>query len=97
MEHARDNKEKPVHGVFLGNREEILAVIDEAYQIARKRGPPTVKKEEEGDRTVYLVDMKRKIGYLGGKVGDRKNHPPCRFLQLVLEENAVITAFPTDR
>ena len=97
MEHARDNKEKPVHGVFLGTREEILAVIDEAYQIAQKRGPPIVQKEVERDRTIYLVDMKRKIGYLGGQVGDRKNHPPCRLLQLVLEENDVITAFPTDR
>lgn len=97
LEHARDNQEKPIHGVFMGGREEILAVIDEGYQIAQKRGPPTVKKEEEGDRTVYLVDMKRKIGYLGGQVGDRKNHPPCRLLRLVLEGNEVITAFPTDR
>lgn len=97
LEHARDNLEKPIHGVFMGGREEILAVIDEGYQIAQKRGPPTVKKEEEGDRTVYLVDMKRKIGYLGGQVGDRKNHPPCRLLRLVLEGNEVITAFPTDR
>jgi len=97
LEHSRDNLDKPIHGVFLGDREEILAVIDEGYQIAQKRGPPIVRKEEEGDRTVYLVDMKRKIGYLGGQVGDRKNHPACRLLRLVLEENEVITAFPTDR
>lgn len=97
LRHGEDDLDKPVHGVFVGNREEIFALIDEGYQLTQKRGPPLVKKEVEGDRTVYLIDMKRKVGYLGGQVGKRKNHPPCRLLQLVLEGNEVITAFPTDR
>ncbi|AMV16298.1 hypothetical protein [Planctomyces sp. SH-PL14] len=97
MRHGQDDLDKPVHGVFVGNREEIFALVDEGYQLTQKRGPPLVKKETEGDRTVYLIDMKRKVGYLGGQVGKRKNHPPCRLLQLVLEGDEVITAFPTDR
>jgi hypothetical protein len=97
MEHSKDRTDKPVHGVFVGTQDEILAVIDEGYLLAKKRGPPQVKKEIEGDRTSYLINMNRKIGYLGGQVGQRKNHPPCRLLQLVLEEDEVITAFPTDR
>lgn len=97
LRHGQDDLDKPVHGVFVGNREEIFALIDEGYQLTQKRGPPLVKKETEGDRTVYLIDMKRKVGYLGGQVGKRKNHPPCRLLQLVLDGDEVITAFPTDR
>lgn len=94
MEHATDDLSKPTHGVFLGSREEILALIDEAWETAQKRGPPDVKIEREGERTVYTVNLKRKIGSLGGQSGKRKNHPALKSLRLVLEERDVITAFP---
>jgi hypothetical protein len=94
LEHAKDDLSKPTHGVFLGSREEILALIDEAWETAQKRGPPDVKIEDEGERTVYTVDLKRKVGYLGGQSGKRKNHPALTGLRLVLEGRNVITAFP---
>lgn len=97
MRHAEDDLSKPVHGVFLGDRDAILKLIDEAYLIALKRGPPQVIVEDEDDRTVYTVDMKKKIGYVGGEVGQRKKKPACTKLRIVLEGTNVITAFPTDR
>jgi hypothetical protein len=97
LKHAKDDPSKPVHGVFSGDRDQILAWIDIAYEKGRKGGKG-VNRSEENDRVVYVVDMGKKIGYVGGQVGKRKNRPPCRYLQLVLEDgNEVITAYPSDR
>ena len=94
LRHARDAPERPVHGVFAGTRDDILGVIDEAYSIARQRGPPDVRVRREDSRTVYTVKLGRKIGYLGGQSGKRQRHPPLTHLRLVLEGRDVITAFP---
>lgn len=95
--HQKDDTSKPVHGVFDGNRSTILACIDEAYALTGSVNN-RVQQTHEGSRTVYSVDLGRRIGYLGGQVGQRKNHPECRFLQLVLQnENEVVTAYPTNR
>lgn len=92
--HARDQPNRTgSHGVFDGDRETILALLDEAFQIAQERGPP-VEIEEQGARTVYTVDMDRRVGYVGGQRGGRRNHPACRHVRMVLEGNNVITAFP---
>jgi hypothetical protein len=97
MEHSRDNPDKPSHGVFEGTRDEILALIDEAYQLAQKRGPPQVVIEDQGDRTTYTVNLNRKIGHGGGQSGARRRHPPLKMIKIVLEEDEVITAYPTER
>jgi hypothetical protein len=97
MEHARDIPDKPTHGVFEGSRDEILALIDEAYQLSQKRGPPQVVIEDEGDRTTYTVNLNRKIGHGGGQSGARRRNPPLKMVKIVLEGDEVITAFPTDR
>ncbi len=97
MEHSRDNPDKPSHGVFEGTQEEIFAVIDEAYQLAQKRGPPQVVIEDQGDRTTYTVNLNRKIGHGGGQSGARRRHPPLKMVKIVLEADEVITAYPTDR
>ncbi len=94
LEHARDDPSKPVHGVFEASRDEIFALIDEAWETAQTRGPPQVQKENEGDRTVYTVNLKRRIGYLGGITGNRKKHPPLTGIRIVVEGRDVITAFP---
>jgi hypothetical protein len=97
LQHAVDDPDKPVHGVFRGDRETILALIDEAYQIAQERGPPDVTREQDGNRTAYTIDLGRDIGYGGGQSGARKRNPPLSHLKLVLEGKNVITAYPTNR
>lgn len=96
MQHSRDVPTKPVHGVFDGNREEILAMIDEAYMIAQKRGPPQVVTEDQGDRETITVNLNRKIGFMGGENGARRGYPPLKKIKLVLEDRDVITAYPTN-
>lgn len=95
MQHATDNLDKPVHGVFNVEKKEILILLDEAWEMAQKRGPPQVKKENQGERTTYTIDMGKTVGYVGGQVGKRKNRPKCRKIKLVLEDDYVITAYPT--
>lgn len=94
MTHAVDQPDKPVHGVFIGSQDEIFRLIDEAWETAQERGPPEVEKSSERGRVVYTVNMKRKIGYVGGESGARKGHPACQKLRLVLEGKNVITAYP---
>jgi hypothetical protein len=96
LRHADDDLTKPVHGVFHGNRQTILALIDEAYLLTRKRGPPGVRQERQRDRTVYTVDLQREIGYLGGQAGRRRKHPSLRHVRLVFEDRDVITAYPVE-
>ena len=57
-----------------------------------------VRKEEEGERVVFTVNMKRPVGFMGGQEGERRGNPECRFIRIVLEnDNEVISAFPTNR
>lgn len=97
MEHSHDNTDKPSHGVFdAGTQDEVLALVDEAFQLAQKRGPPDVIIEDEGDRTTYRVNMNRKVGHAGGQSGARRRNPPLKMVKIVLEGDRVITAFPTN-
>lgn len=97
MKHAQDDLEKPIHGVFEGSKEEILAIIDEAWLLVKEKSKQ-VKTEEQGGRQVFTVDLKRRVGYTGGEVGERKNHPVCTKVRIVIEdENEVVSAYPTDR
>ena len=97
MEHSRDNPDKPSHGVFEGTKDDIFALIDESYELAKQKGPPQVVIEDEGDRTTYTVNLNRKIGHGGGQSGARRRNPPLKMVKIVLEGDEVITAFPTDR
>lgn len=92
--HTSDQPSRPnSHGVFLGGRDGALATIDQAFQIAQQKGP-RVRLQTEGRRTVYTVDLHKKIGYVGGLEGNRKGNPPASHVRLVLEGKYVITAFP---
>lgn len=94
LQHAKDDLTKPIHGVFEGNREQILAVIDEAYQKAKK-ADSDVRSEKQNDRSIYTVNLRRRIGYMGGSEGARNSNPECRYVRLVLEnQNIVVTAYP---
>lgn len=91
--HFEDNRSKPVHGVFSGSERENFAAIDEAYLIATTE-PRRANKETDRGRTIYKVDLRRKVGYVGGQSGQRKGNPACTGVQLVLEDERVITAYP---
>lgn len=93
MKHAKDDLSKPVHGVFDGSQEEILAMIDQAYTMAKKNSK-NVTSSRQRDRTVYTVYFSKRIGYVGGQKGKRTKNPMCKELSLVLEGNRVITAYP---
>ena len=95
MKHAADDPKKKIHGVFEGDRDTILAVIDEAF-IQTKKSGPDVRRQSQNNRTVITTNLKRRIGYMGGSEGAAKKNPECRFLRLVLErQNDVVTAYPT--
>jgi len=96
MRHAEDQPKRPgKHGVFLGegDRTKVLALIDEAYLQALKGGRK-VDKKQEGNRVVYTVDLGRRIGFVGGQVGNKQGKPSAYKIRLVLEGTNVITAFP---
>ncbi|MCE2792717.1 MAG: hypothetical protein ACK493_02135 [Planctomycetota bacterium] len=94
MRHAEDDPNRPQHGVFNGSREEILQLLDEAYQLIQQKSK-RVNQQAEGDRTEYTIRFDRPIGYEGGRIGKRNNFPQVNRLRLVLEEGkSVITAYP---
>jgi hypothetical protein len=91
--HTKDiPNRKGSHGVFDGEMEGALKTIDLAYQRA-KRGQRTTK-QTDGDRTIYTVDMGKRIGFVGGETGQRKRKPMARRVRLVLDGTNVITAYP---
>lgn len=97
LRHHEDDPDRPVHGVFEGDRNELFAIIDEAYLYTFDHGPPQVSKEEDDGRTIYVVDLGRRIGYVGGQRGRRNDHPAAHHVQLILEGTNVITAYPVRR
>ena len=95
MRHASDEPDRPgPHGVFDAQGDDVFRLIDEAYELIQS-GSNRVKTIPEGNgKTEYIIHMNRRIGYLGGEAGARKNHPSLDRLNLVLGENRVITAYP---
>ena len=90
--HTKDDKSRPIHGVFDGDMEGALKTIDLAYERAKKN-QGTTKKVDDG-RTIYTVNMGKRIGFIGGKTGQRKRNPFSNRVRIVLDGNKVITAFP---
>lgn len=92
--HTADEPDRPgQHGVFDETSiPSLVALIDEAYLQALRR-EHTEKSVEEG-RTVYTIDLRRRVGYIGGESGGRRGNPPARHLRLVLDGERFITAFP---
>jgi len=92
--HTRDQPDRPgSHGVFDGDRGVAFAVIDEAWKLAEKN---KIRPENEGDRSSYLVPLGRRVGYLGGQAGKRRNNPPLERVFIVFKTGTkdIITAFP---
>jgi hypothetical protein len=92
--HTRDLPTRPgPHGVFAAEMPEVLRWIDEAYAMTRTE-TDAVRTERQGERVVHTVDLGRRLGYVGGRQGNREGKPEARRLRIVLESNRVITAFP---
>ncbi len=92
--HTRDIPERDgPHGVFDGGPDLAFAVIDEAWRLAQER---KLRPQKEGDRSSYTVDLRRRIGFLGGRAGAAQDHPPLRrvFLVFTTGTQDIITAFP---
>ncbi|TWU04874.1 hypothetical protein [Stieleria varia] len=90
--HTVDDPSRTIHGVFDGGMEGAVKTIDRAYVKAKEGTRTTVEKD--GSRTIYTVDMGGRIGYQGGREGNRRRKPMARRVKLVLEGNLVITAYP---
>jgi hypothetical protein len=87
LRHAADQPTRPgLHGVFDGDADDALAVIDQAYLLVKTRSPQ-VQSRQQGVRMVHEVDLRRKIGFVGGQEGRRRGNPPATHVRLVLEED----------
>jgi hypothetical protein len=95
LSHAADIPTRPgAHGVFDGGRFGTLGVVDEAWALAQAGGQG-VTVVSQGTRTIYTVDMGRRVGFIGGQAGAAAGHPAASHVRLVIESSAdVITAFP---
>ncbi|MDH3719563.1 MAG: hypothetical protein OES79_15685 [Planctomycetota bacterium] len=94
LRHAANQPNRPgPHGVFDDDPAQIVAVIDEAYELA-EQGSRRARQKRDGPRTIYTVDMGRRVGYVGGQTGSRQGHPPAHGVRLVLEGRNVISAYP---
>lgn len=95
LRHAKDMPSRPTHSVFNVQGDDVFRLVDEAYALI-KSNSSRVKKEPTDDRglTPYVVDMKREVGYKGGKSGKRKNYPKLYKVKLILGDDRVITAYP---
>ncbi|QDU90115.1 hypothetical protein Pla175_35150 [Pirellulimonas nuda] len=94
MAHAEDQPDRPgSHGVFDAKQPvELLTLIDQGYRLA-KSGRQTRTRKEEG-RTIYVIDMRRRIGYVGGESGARRGKPAATNMQLITDGDRFITAYP---
>ena len=95
MRHAKDQPSRPAHGVFIGDGDQdtVLQIIDDAYSLAKSKSP-RAKYESSQGKDKYDVDMQRKVGFDGGKKGQRNNHRSLNKVRMILDGNRVITAFP---
>jgi len=95
MRHAKDQPNRPAHGVFVGggNQDTVLQVIDDAYELVKKKSP-RAKYESSRGNDKWDVDMQRKVGFDGGKKGQRNNQRSLNKVRMILDGNRVITAFP---
>jgi hypothetical protein len=94
LRHAKDqpNRDGP-HGVFDGGEELAFAWIDEAWEKAKKE---KIRPNTQDGRDAYTISLGRRVGFLGGKTGAERKHPPLTKVFLVVRQGTseVITAFP---
>jgi hypothetical protein len=102
MNHAEENLARELHGVFDSGARGALAVVDEGWQKVLAFGsnnPGEVRiLEQNGIRTTYEVNMHRRIGYVGGDLGNQLGRPKAEYLLIVVDNlHDIVTAYPTER
>ena len=94
LRHDNDMPDRPgKHGVFDGDQTDMLKVIDEAWKLVQKKSN-AVRTSRERGREIHDVDLKRRIGYVGGQVGNDRGKPDATHIRLIVEGASVITAYP---
>jgi len=86
----------PAHGVFIGNgdRDTVLKLIDDAWELAEEKSSKA-KYEKSRGNDAWTVNMGRKVGFDGGKKGQRNGGKSLNSIKLILANgNQVITAYP---
>ena len=92
--HLKDIPDRPgSHGVFDGSMVEFLIDIDDAVTRAKRKLKGTSMEEDDG-AMVYEAAFDKPIGFLGGETGKRKKNPKVKKMRVVIQDDAVITAFP---
>ena len=96
MAHAVDEPNRPgQHGVFdTDDPSAVVAIVDQAYLQAQTGRDTRIQNEDE--RIVYDVNLRQRIGYVGGQSGNRRNRPAAKHLRIVVEGDRLITAFPVN-
>ena len=97
LRHAVDDTSRPTHSVFDGDEQEILRLLDEAYQLIKSDSKRVRSSRDKrlDFRVRHVVDMQKRIGYLGGQRGRRENFPQRSKITLILDnEKFVVTAYP---
>jgi hypothetical protein len=93
LRHDNDLPDRPgKHGVFDGDQDEMLEVIDEAWSLV-KSNATAVRTSHEGSRDIH-DDLKRRIGFVGGQVGNERGKPAAAHLRLIVEGDSIISAYP---
>ncbi len=95
LRHLQDAPERAVHSVFMGDKYQVFAWIDDAYIKLQQRDPRVVTDERQGNRRQITIDMGQVIGFEGGRRGRESGHPRLTHLRLILDDNnLVVTAYP---
>jgi len=88
----RDNaNESPT---FRGDRGRAVAIVDQAFQRAR-RGVGIVSDQTTQGRRTVVVQMQSPVGFLAGRLW--QSRPALRYMRLTLQGNELVSASPTTR
>lgn len=93
MRHTIDMPQRPIHGVFIINKAQVIELLDETWGRIQSG---SLKGDERSGKIAYKYDTGRVIGYLGGKKGRDQHNPRLKQVRIVVKKNKpeVVTFFP---
>ena len=99
MRHAQDMPNRNGnHGVFDTSGDDLFRLLDEAYEKIQSNSREVSKdKQRAGEewKSAYTISMNRRVGYRGGKSGNKAGRPALKRIKLVLGNgDEVVTAYP---